>query len=115
MRGAVAPPRPELELQLLGGVALHSVVRRRQAGDVVAQLLAVVCFAAQRRVQAEAVDVGAQGLSRCSLARYCTPEGQQLVPGAGPKAMRYVMAAACSGRRVRASSPSTSGSARLID
>lgn len=33
-------------------------------------------------MQAQAVDVGAKGLARCTLARYRTPEGQHLLPGA---------------------------------
>ncbi len=44
----------------------------RRAGDVAAQLLqplAVVCFDPHRGMQAETIDVGAQGLVRCALAR----------------------------------------------
>jgi len=34
-------------------------------------------------MQAEAVDVGAQGLARRGLARHCSPERQHLLPDAG--------------------------------
>ncbi len=36
-------------------------------------------------MQAEPVDVGAQGLARCALARHRTPQAQHLQPGAGPE------------------------------
>ena len=47
-----------------------------------------------------------RGIAPLKVSTFC--------PARGPKATRYVTAAACSGHRVRASSPSTSGSA-VID
>lgn len=60
-------------------------MRSHRPGDAAAQLLlplAVVCRDPHRRVQAESVDVGAQALARCGLARPRAPEGQPLMPGA---------------------------------
>jgi hypothetical protein len=88
MGGAVAPRRLELQLHLPGGVALHPLVRQRRPSDVAAQLLeplAVVCLHTHRGVQADAVDVGAQGLPRCGLARHRAPESQHLVASARTK------------------------------
>jgi hypothetical protein len=90
VRGAIAPRGLELQLHLPGGVELHPLVRQRRPGDGAAQLfqpLAVMGLDSHRGVQAEAVDVGAQGLARRSLARHCTSrgEGQHLLPGAGPE------------------------------
>jgi hypothetical protein len=88
VRGAVAPRCLELELHLPCRVELHPLVRQRRPGDVAAQLfqpLAVMCADPHRGVQAEPVDVGAQGLARCGLARHRAPQGQHLLPGAGPE------------------------------
>lgn len=85
MRGAVAPQRLEFQLDLPGGIALHPLGGKRRPGDVAAQLfqpLAVVRFHSHGRVQAETIDVGAQGLRRCRLARLGAPEGQHLLAGA---------------------------------
>ena len=73
VRGSVAPRGPELELHLPRGVELNPFVRQRRPRDVAAQLLqplAVVCFHPHRGVQAEPVDVGAQWLAFCGLARH---------------------------------------------
>jgi hypothetical protein len=43
-------------------------------------------------VQAETVDVGAQGLARCALARHRTPDGQHLLASAGPEGGKPVTA-----------------------
>jgi hypothetical protein len=88
VRGAIAPRGLELQLHLPGGVELHPLVRQCRPGDGAAQLfqpLAVMGLDSHRGVQAEAVDVGAQGLARRSLARHCTSQGQHLLPGAGPE------------------------------
>jgi len=53
-------------------VDLYALVRKRRPGDVAAKLfqpLAVVCFDPDRGVQTESIDVGAQRLPRCGLAR----------------------------------------------
>jgi hypothetical protein len=44
-----------------------------------------VCLDTHRGVQTETVDVGAQGLARCALARHRAPQGQHLLSGAGPE------------------------------
>ena len=88
VRGAVAPRCLELQLQLPGGVELNPLVRQRRPGDGAAKLLqppAVVGFDPHGGVQAEAVDVSAQGLARRGLARHCAPQGQHLLAGAGPE------------------------------
>ena len=80
VRGAIAPRGLELQLHLPGRVELHPLVRQCRPGDGAAQLfqpLAVMGLDSHRGVQAEAVDVGAQGLARRSLARHCTSQGQQ--------------------------------------
>ncbi len=95
---------------------LYALARQRRPGDVAAQLLqplAVACFDPYRGAQAETVDLGAHGLTRCCMARHSAAERQHLLPSAGAEgAMLQVMAAACSGRNVRASLPSPLGSAR---
>jgi hypothetical protein len=88
VRGAIAPRGLELQLHLPGRVELHPLVRQCRPGDGAAQLfqpLAVVRLDPHGSVQAESVDVGAQGLARRSLARHCTSQGQHLLPGAGPE------------------------------
>jgi hypothetical protein len=85
VRGAVAPRRLELELDLAGTVELHPFVRQRGSGDVAAQLLqplAVVGFHPHRGMQAEPLDVGAQRLAGPVLARYRASQRQHLLPGA---------------------------------
>jgi hypothetical protein len=75
VRRSVAPRYLELELHLPNGIVLHPLVAEHRSGDVAAQLfqpLALVCFDADRGVQTEAVDVGAQGLRCCGLARHHT-------------------------------------------
>ena len=83
---AVAPRCLELELYLPGAVELYPLVGQSRPGDVAAQLLqalAVVCVDPHRGVQAEAVDVGAQGLARRGLARHCASQGEHLMPCTG--------------------------------
>jgi glutathione S-transferase len=46
------------------------------------QPLALVCFDPDCGAQAETVDVGAQKLTRCCIARRRAPERQHLLPGA---------------------------------
>jgi hypothetical protein len=91
VRGAVAPRCLELELHLAGGVELHPLVGQRRPGDVAAQLfqpLAVVSFDPHRGVQAEPVDVGAQG-RRAAVSRGIAPvRVSTFCPARGPKAMR---------------------------
>jgi len=73
VRRSVAPRRLELELHLPCRVELHPLVRERRSRDVAAQLfqsLAVERLETHCGVQAEAVDVGTQGLARCGLARH---------------------------------------------
>ena len=70
--------------QLPSGVELNPFVRQSRPGDVAAQLLqppGVVCLDPDRSMQAEAVDVGAERLTRCGLARHHAPERQHLLPG----------------------------------
>jgi len=78
----------DLVLHLPSDVALHPLVRKTRAGDVVAQLLhalAVLGLATCPRMQNEAVDVGTQGLPQCSLARYRAAQGQCRVASGGAK------------------------------
>jgi hypothetical protein len=49
------------------------------------QPLAIVCFDPHRSVQAETVDVGAQGLARRGLAWHRASQGQNLLPGTRPE------------------------------
>jgi len=70
------------ELHLPCRIDLHPLVGLRRPGDVAAQLLqplAVVCLDPHRTMQAEPIDVGAQGLARCPLARHRAPQGQRVV------------------------------------
>ena len=88
VRGAIAPRGLELQLHLPGRVELHPLVRQCRPGDGAAQLfqpLAVMGLDSHRGVQAEAVDVSAQGLARRGLARHCAPQGRHLLAGAGPE------------------------------
>jgi hypothetical protein len=59
---------------------------KSRPGDVAAQLLqalAVMCGDPHDGVQAEAVDVGAQGLARRVLTRHCASQGEHLLPCTG--------------------------------
>ena len=64
-------------------------------------------FDLNRGVKTENIDGGAHRLARCGPPNRVTT----LCPARGPKAIRYVTASARSGRSVRASSASESGSA----
>ena len=74
---AVAPRHGVLCLRapyLFRDGALHPFVNQRRMRDRAAQLLqplAAVCVYAHGRVQAEAVDAGAQGMPRRGLVRHC--------------------------------------------
>jgi hypothetical protein len=90
---------------LPGGTALHPLFGKRRTGDVPAQLfqlLAVMRFSTHGRMQAEAVDVGAKGCRGAASRGIAPRRVSALCPARGSNAMRYVMAAACSGRSVRA-------------
>jgi len=112
VRGAVAPRYLEFQLRLPCRNELHTFVRKRRRGDVAAQLLqplGVVCFDSHCGVQTEAVDFGAQGLSRRGL----TPcKVNNFWPARGSKAMWWGTAAASNCRRAHDSSQSTLGMAR---
>lgn len=99
--------RLKFQLQLPGNVAQHARVRQSRPGDVAAQLflpLAIMCFAAQGRMQAEAIDLGAKRPARRALARNCCRQAQALVSDARPEVV-----AVSDGRRLHASSSSASG------
>jgi hypothetical protein len=82
--GAVAPWC--LELHLAGGVEMYPLVGQRRPVDVTAQMfdpLAVVRLDPHGSVEAESVDVGAQGLPRCAAARANVVAGGACLDEAG--------------------------------
>jgi hypothetical protein len=73
VRGAVAPGRLQLEHNLTGRIALHTVAGQRGARDVAAQLFqrsAVLGAAAHGGVQAETLHVGTQRLVEVRLPEH---------------------------------------------
>ncbi|MBX3636295.1 MAG: hypothetical protein KF683_13075 [Rubrivivax sp.] len=85
---AVPVPGPDGEVAEWFGAGSDATVRRRATARRIGDLKRPLGLSASRKPEA--------GL------------------GGGPKAMRQVMAAACVGRSVRASSPSASGSPRQV-